>query len=247
MQYRFRRTIVVALGGSIVYPGTDLDGIDTVFLKKFKKFMMAYLGRHRGTRFVLVLGGGKLARRFQEAAGRVAKLTDDDKDWLGIHATRLNGHLLRTIFREIADPVMIDKRGRLRKLTHSVTIAAGWRPGWSTDYVALQIAADFGAREVVIAGKPSHVFASDPAKAKAGRSRRANRAALPKSFNELSWREYRKLIPSAWTPGMGAPVDPVAAALGAREGIKAIVIGGRDLPNFAALLNGKEFQGTIVG
>ena len=38
-----------------------------------------------------------------------------------------------------------------------------------------------------------------------------------------------------------------AAALGAREDIKAIVIDGRNLANFAALLNGKEFQGTIVG
>jgi hypothetical protein len=29
--------------------------------------------------------------------------------------------------------------------------------------------------------------------------------------------------------------------------VKAIIIDGRDLRNFAALLNGKEFQGTIVG
>ena len=29
--------------------------------------------------------------------------------------------------------------------------------------------------------------------------------------------------------------------------IKAIIVDGRDLKNFAALLNGKEFQGTIIG
>jgi uridylate kinase len=180
------------------------------------------------------------ARRFQEAAQpQCTKLTDDDKDWIGIHATRLNGHLLRTIFRDVADPVMIDERGRIkraRRAKYPVTIAAGWRPGWSTDYVAMQIAADFGASEAIIAGKPSHVFESDPEKARNA-----------KSFDALTWPAYRKLIPRAWTPGMGAPVDPVAAALGAREGIKAIVIDGRDLANFAALLKGKEFAGTIVG
>jgi uridylate kinase len=261
MRYTFsspkkRKIIVIALGGSIVYPGTEPDGIDTEFLKKFKRFITQFL-RRRGAkgrdsvRFVFVVGGGKLARRFQDAAHRVSKLTDEDKDWIGIHATRLNGHLLRTIFRDVADPVMIDKRGRIKRLTHPVTIAAGWRPGWSTDYVAMQIAADFGASEAIIAGKPSHVFDRDPAKATTGgRSKHGSINSAnppPKSFDALTWREYRKLIPSKWSPGMGAPVDPVAAALGVRASIRAIVIDGRNLTNFAALLNGKEFRGTIVG
>ena len=64
----------------------------------------------------------------------------------------------------------------------------------------------------IIAGKPSHVFESDPSKFK------GKQADAPKPFNELTWSAYRKLIPHKWTPGMGAPVDPVAAALGAREG-----------------------------
>lgn len=230
MQYKFSKTVVVALGGSIVHP----DEIDTKFLKDFKKFLAPFL--KRGTRFVLVVGGGKLARRFQEAAGKVSKLTDNDKDWIGIHATRLNGHLLRTIFRDVADPVMIDERGRVQKIRYPITIASGWRPGWSTDYVALQIAADIGATEAIIAGKPSHVHDKDPAK-----------YPKTKRFETLTWPEYRKLIPKKWSPGMNAPVDPVGAALGQREDIKAIIIDGRKLPNFAALLNGKEFSGTIIG
>ena len=241
MNYRFKKTIVVALGGSIVYPGVHPDGIDTQFLKDFKKFLAPFLRPHagsskRGTRFVLVVGGGKLARRFQDAAHHVAKVADEDKDWLGIHATRLNAHLLRTIFREVADPVIMDNRDRLKSAKYPVTIAAGWRPGWSTDYVAMQIAEDFGAGEAIIAGKPSHVYEKDPAKY-------PNAA----KFDELGWKQYRKLIPAKWSPGMGAPVDPVGAALGARKKIKAIIIDGRDLKNFAALLNGKEFQGTIIG
>ncbi|HEY5220704.1 MAG TPA: UMP kinase [Candidatus Paceibacterota bacterium] len=230
MKYKFSKTVVVALGGSIVYP----DGIDVQFLKDFKKFLAPFL--KRGTKFVFVVGGGKLARNFQEAAGRVSRVTDDDKDWIGIHATRLNGHLLRTVFRDVADPVVIDIRGRIKKLKYPITIAAGWRPGWSTDYVAMRIAADFGVHEAIIAGKPAHVYNKDHAKYS---------DAVP--FHKLTWREYRKLIPAKWAPGLHAPVDPVGAALGAREGVKAIIIDGRNMANFAALLNGKEFKGTIIG
>ena len=230
MRHRFGKTVVVALGGSIIYP----EGIDAVFLKKFKKFIVPFL--RRGTKFVLVIGGGSLSRHFQDAAHKVARLTDEDKDWIGIHATRLNGHLLRTIFRETADPMMIDARGKIKRLKYPITIATGWRPGWSTDYVAMQLAADLGVPEAVIAGKPSHVYNKDYVK-----------HPDAKPFTQLTWRAYRKLVPSKWKPGTHAPVDPVAAALGQKKKIKAIVFDGRDLKNFAALLNGKEFRGTIVG
>jgi uridylate kinase len=230
MKYKFSKTVVIALGGSIVYP----DGIDVRFLKDFKKFLAPFL--KRGVKFVLVIGGGKLSRNFQEAAEQVSRVTDEDEDWLGIHATRLNAHLLRTIFRTVADPVVIDMRGKIKKLRAPVTIASGWRPGWSTDYVAMRIAADFGVGEAVIAGKPAHVYSKDNT---------THADAVP--FNELTWREYRKLIPATWKPGLHAPVDPVGAALGARESIRAIIIDGRNIKNFAALLNGKEFKGTIIG
>jgi len=229
MKYKFSKTVVVALGGSIVHP----DEIDTMFLKKFKKFLAPFF--KRGTRFVLVLGGGALARRFQHAAGAVANVNDEDKDWIGIHATRLNAHLLRTVFRGVANPVIIDSRSKVARLRYPVTIGAGWRPGWSTDYVALQIAADLGVKEAIIAGKPDYVYNKDPKYPDA------------KKFLALSWREYGKLIPKKWKPGLHAPVDPVGAALAAREGLRAVVMDGRDLKNFNALLKGEEFKGTIIG
>lgn len=230
MNHTFGKTIVVALGGSIVHP----NEIDTAFLKDFKKFLAPFL--KRGMKFVFVVGGGRLSRRFQEAAEKVAKVTDEDKDWIGIHATRLNAHLLRTIFRDVADPVVMDIRGKIKKLKYPVTIASGWRPGWSTDYVAIRIAADFGVHETIIAGKPSHVYDKDYTE---------HEDAKP--FDSLSWEAYSMLIPRKWTPGLHAPVDPVGAALGKKEKVQAIIIDGGNLKNFANLLNGKRFQGTIIG
>jgi uridylate kinase len=229
MRHKFGKTVVVALGGSIIYP----DDIDSGFIRELKKF----IERHtkQGHRFVLVMGGGRVARTYQIAAANVAPLANEDKDWLGIHATRLNAHLIRTVFRKVAHPVVIDTRHKIKKLSYPVTVAAGWHPGWSTDYVATALAFDFGAGEVIIAGKPDYVYDKDP---------HAHDDAKP--LPELSWKDYRKLIPSKWVPGSHAPVDPVASRFGSEKKMKAIIINGKDLKNFDAMLKGREFKGTII-
>lgn len=237
MRHCFGKTIVMALGGSIIYP--DTDGIDAAFLKKFRRFVLKFV--KRGRRFVIVVGGGRAARLFQTAAHRTGRITDEDKDWLGIHATRLNAHLLRTIFREVADPVVVDARHKIKKLKHPVTIASGWHPGWSTDYVAAALAYDFGAKEFIVAGKPSYVYDKDPC-LPAGR----RTSTQPKPLKEISWKEYQRLIPRKWKPGLHSPVDPVAAEFSAKHGLKAVVLNGKDLKNLEALLNNRDFKGTII-
>jgi len=229
MKRDFSKTIVIALGGSVVYP----DEIDTDFLRQFKNLVFKFIRRKR--RFIIVVGGGRIARLFQTAAHKVGRITDEDKDWLGIHATRLIAHLLRTIFRTVADPVVIDKRFRIRDLKFKVTIASGWRPGWSTDYVAAALAKDFGTKEFIVAGKPAYVYDEDPHK---------HDGARP--IYALSWKEYRRLVPRKWKPGLHSPVDPVAAEFSAKHGLRAVVLNGKDLKNLEALLNNKKFKGTII-
>jgi uridylate kinase len=228
------KTVIIALGGSIIHPES---GIDTAFLKKFKKFLAPFL--RRGIKFVLVVGGGNLARRFQVAAHAVAPLADEDKDWIGIHATRLNGHLIRTIFRDVADPVMIDARHKLRRLTRPVTVATGWRPGWSTDYVAAVLAHDFGTKRFIVAGKPAFVYDKNPDQHHGARAR-------PRPHRSLSWEQYRKMVPAKWKPGAHAPVDPIAARFSDEHRLSAIVLNGRDITNLRRCLMGKEFNGTVI-
>ncbi len=229
MRYPVGKTVVIALGGSVIYPNT----IDTSFLRQFKKFVLSFTPK--GWRFVLVTGGGHVARVYQEAASKLTALTDDDKDWLGIHATRTNAHLIRTVFRDVANPVVVDARYKIKTLTHPVTVGGGWHPGWSTDYVALALAHDLHVPEVIIAGKPAHVYNKDPHKF---------RSAKP--IHKCSWEEYRKLIPKKWSPGFHSPVDPIAAKLGAETGTRAIIVNGKDLKNLKTLLLGKEFEGTVI-
>lgn len=231
---------VIHLGGSIVVPHiSDEGGINVGFLKLFSRFLREEM--RKGMRFVIVIGGGKTCRVYQKAASQVTKVSDRDLDWIGIHTIRLNAHLLRTIFVQEAYPVVIDHNPsdvevqKLKRTKQNLFIASGWTPGWSTDYIAVRLAEKFGAKEVIIAKDIPFVYDSDPKK---------NLNAKP--IKKISWKDYKKLIPKKWTPGLSSPVDPVATRLAEKFGITAKILRGEDLKNFQRAIEGKPFQGTII-
>lgn len=223
------RLSVIALGGSIMYP----DQIDTEYLKQFKKFIEKLV--KKGHKFIIVTGGGKLARNYQNALSEIVETNNLDKDMVGIQATKANAHLLRGILKAYADPVVINEAEKPKKLKYPITIGSGETPDHSTDYDSIVLAEFYGANQVIIAGKPSHVFDKDP---------HVHHDA--KHFSTISWSDYRKMFPKVWTPGFGSPVDPIGAKLAEKKGIKAVIINGRDLKNFEKAIEGKEFVGTII-
>lgn len=225
-------TLVVSVGGSLVVPN---GGIDYDFLKEFKKMLQKHI--KNGWRFVIVVGGGATARQYQEAARKTGKLMRDDLDWLGIHSTRLNGHLMRTILRDVAYPIMIkDPTCELKKWKQPVLVAAGWKPGWSTDYVATRLAKRLGAKILINLSNIDYVYDKDPHK---------HEDARP--ICEISWKDFRKIVGNVWDPGMNAPFDPVASRLAHHSGISVVVLNGKNLKNLDALLSAKSFEGTIIG
>ena len=88
------KTIVLSLGGSLIFP----KGVDIEFLKNFRKTIEKYV--RKGHKFVIICGGGKIARELQQAASKVSKPTNEELDWLGIYATRLNAKLIRTVLKD---------------------------------------------------------------------------------------------------------------------------------------------------
>jgi uridylate kinase len=225
-----QKKFIINLGGSIICP----DKIDTAYLSRFYSFIKREI--RKGNKFVIVAGGGGIARKYQNSALKVTRLSDEDKDWLGIHATRVNAHLLRTIFRKEADPVIFDKRFKLKDFkNHSIIIGSGWRPGWSTDYVAVQIAVDFKIKKVILLGKPKYVYNRNPEE---------NKKAKP--IKEIIWKDYFKIIPKRWTPGLHVPVDPVAAKLAEKKKMKVIMTDGKNLENLNKVLKGEKFKGTTI-
>src|SRR5258708_31195997 len=105
------------------------DEIDNTFLSKLKMFIEKERAKHKNRQFFLVVGGGAVARKYRDAGRHVVghELTSDDQDWLGIHATKLNAHLVRTIFRDLAHPYIIKHYEIIRRVTEPVVVAAGWK------------------------------------------------------------------------------------------------------------------------
>ncbi len=225
-------TIVISVGGSLIVP----DQIDTRFLAQFKTLVTDEIAAS-GRRFVIITGGGKTARRYQEAAGSVSELAADDLDWLGIHATRLNGHLVRTIFREVAHPVMVTNPDEILDVPQSakLIVASGYRPGSSTDYRAIQIADRIDAKKIINLSNVDYVYTDDP-----------NKNPNAEKIEIASWAEFRKIIPAEWDPGLSSPFDPVAAREAEKLGIEVALINGNKLAELTHYLNDEPFIGTRI-
>jgi len=224
-------TIVMSVGGSLIVP----DAIDTVFLKNLKALIEKETAN--GLRFIIIAGGGKTSRRYVDAAISVTELTHDDMDWIGVHSTRLNGHLLRTIFRELAHSVVITNPDEILDVPKSVSliIAAGYRPGSSSDLQAVRIAKRVGATKVVNLSNIDYVYSADPKKDPAA-----------EKIEDILWSDFRKLIPEEWGPNLSSPFDPIAAKHAQENNIEVANINGEKLDSLQDYLDGKAFIGTRI-
>ena len=229
-----REKLVISVGGSLIIPNS---GINTSFLSQFNTFVRDLLSIKRNGQFFLVVGGGQTAKHYIDAGQEVVghTLSPDDLDWLGIHASRLNAHLMRTIFRDLAHPLVLKHYEIIRKVTEPIAVAAGWRPGWSTDYCAVLLCQDYGVPTVINLSNIDQVYDKDP---------RLHADAKP--FDRISWSDFRKLVGNTWTPRMNAPFDPIASKLAQELGIKVVVLNGHNFENLKKYFHGEKFVGTII-
>ena len=226
-------TFVLSLGGSLVVPN---GGIDIQFLTDFNAFIRNQISSKK-RRFFITVGGGATTRHYQQAAQAVRKQQVDnvDVDWLGLHATRLNAQLIRTIFRDIADQRVIKHYEIILKIDKPVAIAAGWKPGWSTDYCAVTLCQDYDITQVINLTNIDHVYSSDPRK-----------DPKAKPIIDVSWKKYRSMVGDRWLPGMNTPFDPIASKLAQGLGVTVKILNGKNLDNLGLAIDGKPFAGTTI-
>jgi uridylate kinase len=242
-----KKTYVISLGGSLIVPNEE---INWQFLKKFRRLILDQLKKSpstglrqegfstsskKGKKFFLVAGGGTTARKYSQAADKVVKIAPDDLDWLGIHSSRLNAHLLRTIFREQAHPEIIKNPTIHIKTDKNVMVGGGWKPGWSTDYVATMIAQEYEITQVVNLTNIDYVYTKDP-----GKHQDAEK------IKEIDWADFRKLVGDKWTPGLNTPFDPIATQKAQKLGLEVTIMNGSNLSNLKKFLNGEKFKGTVI-
>jgi uridylate kinase len=224
---------VISLGGSIIAP----HGVDVEFLKGFHHLVEGHLAADAARKLIIVCGGGSLARDYMAALREVTPgARPEDLDWVGIAATRMNGELLRRALRAwCVEDLVIDPTA-VSVFAGRVLLAAGWKPGFSSDNDAVILAQRFSAHTVVNLSNIAKVYSDDP---------RTNPQARP--LDRLTWKEMLDIVGGDWTPGKNTPFDPTAARAAAQSHIKVVFAEGRDLANLSRLLAGEPFVGTVIG
>nr|QQK86786.1 uridylate kinase [Treponema denticola]QQK86791.1 uridylate kinase [Treponema denticola] len=228
---------VLSVGGSIVAP----DKPDFDFLDKFSKTIRNWLLQDSSRKIIMVIGGGAPARDYQNAYRKVCDLRkapakNDEADWIGIMATRLNAQLVKAVFEDLCpnpvvyDPTTVDMFGG------QILVAAGWKPGFSTDNDAVVLAERFSGNLVVNLSNIAKVYTDDPKK---------NPEARP--IDSISWEDFIKIVGTEWVPGKNTPFDPIASQRAQKAGIKVICAAGKDIENLENILDGKDFKGTVIG
>jgi uridylate kinase len=227
-------TTVISLGGSIVAP----EGPDSAYLAAFAALAREYLAAEPARRLVIVVGGGGPARRWQLAYREAGGSSEDHEaqDWIGVMATRLNAQLVKAVFGPLCPQDVVADPTAVSLFMGRVLVAAGWKPGFSTDFDATLLAERFGAARVLNLSNIEKVYDDDP---------RKNPAAKP--IDSISWAAFRAIVGDEWSPGKNAPFDPIASRKAQELGLEVVCASGRDLGNLSRILAGEGFVGTVIG
>ncbi len=221
------KTVIISLGGSLIFG----KGIDGEFLHEFSDMVRDLSEKYR---FLIVVGGGRIARDYIEVA-RKNGMDEYNLDKIGILATKINAMLVKSYFSDMENVFMIDRIDNFPDFR--VAVMGGTEPGHTTDAVAL-LAAEYLKEKVVInATSVEGIFDKDPKK--------FSDAKLIKKIS------YKDLIELFWGNSIGAGpnvvLDLLSIKIAERSRIEIKVLNGKDIENLEKAIEGKVFRGTTVG
>jgi uridylate kinase len=224
-----KKLFVISLGGSLVVP----DEVSVKFLAGFKRLVENET--RKGSRFIIITGGGAVARHYGSALLKLGKPSEKDVDWLGIQATWLNAKLVQLMFGKLAHPKIISDPNSRVDFKEKILVAGGWMPGRSTDDDAVRLAIIYGSKTIINLSNIEFLYNKDPKK-----------YPNAKKLTEVSWGQLLKITGRKWKPGANFPFDPTAAKNARKHKLKAIIADGKNLSNLKKILSQKPFKGTFV-
>jgi uridylate kinase len=224
-----KNQIVISLGGSLIIP----DEIDVAFLNLFVSTIKEFVSK--GYRFLIITGGGKICRRYNDSLKQIVDSSNEDLDWLGIAATRLNAEFVRICFAELAYEKVVLDPDAIPETSKPIIIGGGWKPGNSSDLAAVHGAKSIGAVKIINLSNIDYVYNKDPKK---------DPTAVP--IEKISWAEFRTLFSKDWNPGANVPFDPTAAREAEALSYEVVILNGKNIENLKAYLDGNEFIGTVI-
>ncbi len=225
-----KKVIVLSLGGSLIIP----NNIDTKYLKEFKKTILKNTKKHK---FIVVCGGGSIARKYISALKDI-KINEKLQSLSGISATRMNARFMSYFFNIDPKQGIPHTMRILKKYVKKQNVifcgALEYKPKQTSDSTAAGIAKYFKTIFINLTNV-SGLHDKNPKKFK-------NAKFIP----EIPWQDFNKMAnKSKFKPGQHFVLDQTASEIIMKNKIPTYII-GKDLKQLDNLLKGKKFKGTII-
>ena len=237
------KIFVIKIGGSILCPDL-VDSFNFPFAIEFRdKILHPYISR--GYKFIITVGGGQLARKFQNRLKEFS-VRENYQHRVGIISTLMNAVCFQSVIPELAHQrvIALDDYLQIFKFVNSKTFenspvllsCGGYKAESSTDMDAVLLAMRMGVNRVISLKNIDGIYTADP---------RVNQNA--RMVEAIDWDEYLNIINSAnsHNPGDSWAIDPIAAREARDNNVEFVVI-GKDLENLKKVLDGESFIGSTV-
>ncbi len=225
-----KRVIVISLGGSQIIP----NDINLSYLNKFKKILRKHTKKYK---FIIVCGGGSVARRYISAL-RKKGISEKLQSLAGISATRMNARFMSYFFN--IDPkygiphTIKTLKKYIKKQDIAFCGALEYKPNQTSDSTAADIAKEFKSEFINITNIKG-LYNKNPKKFK-------NAKFIPR----ITWKEFDIMAnKSKFQPGQHFVLDQTASKIILKNKITTYIT-GNNLKQLNNLLNNKNFIGTTI-
>ena len=225
-----KKVIVLSLGGSLIIP----DRVDMAFLKRFKKFILQNTKKYK---FIVVCGGGSVARKY------ISALSEEGSSLhlqglAGIAVTRTNARFMNYFFGMDSEKGIPHQVKDIKRLLNKQDIifcgALTYKTGATTDAQAAEIAVYFKSNFINLTNVAG-LYDKNPKEYK-------NAIFIPK----ISWKDFHKMATKEkFKPGQHFILDQTASGIIMRKKVPTYLL-GKDLKHLKAVLDGKGFRGTLI-
>jgi uridylate kinase len=226
-----KRVIVLSLGGSLIIP----EEINVKYLKDFKKIILKNKNKYK---FVVVCGGGSIARKYIYALREIG-MNETFQSFAGISATRMNARFMCYFFNQNQERGIPHKMRELKRYVKKFDVvfcgALEYNPHQTSDSTAAEIAHAFKS-DFINLTDVAGLFDKNPKEHKDAKF-------IPK----ISWKDFNNIVNKMkYKPGQHFVLDQTASKMIMKNKITTYIL-GKDMKQLDNLLNGKKFKGTSIG
>ncbi|MCX6748883.1 MAG: UMP kinase [Candidatus Pacearchaeota archaeon] len=225
-----KKTLVISLGGSLIVP----DEIDLKLLEKFKSILEKHKSNYK---FVVVCGGGSIARKYIKALSQANK-SEFLQSMAGISVTRLNARFMSYFFGKDANQGIPHDMNQVSNLLAKNDFvfcgALRYAQNQTSDSTSAQLANFLGC-EFINLTLVQGLYTENPLTHKNA-----------KFISEISWQDFKKKTSKIkFKPGQHFVLDQGTAKIILKNKIPTYIL-GKNLQELDNFLSGKKFKGTII-